>query len=165
MKRISLWACSVLLLTVFPILVCSQTSGGRFPLGSKTWAFVNQTTDLSPTVLFTPVRDSDFIVTISASVLPTLNNTQSNICPQLQWTDEGGQEQFNMINPGSVPGAYSCLYVQGATHDGGQFFTRVAVALPIHVLANTPVTVSAVVQDTPSPTTYNLHVGRIKLNP
>ncbi len=116
-------------------------------------------------MLFTPARDSDFIVTISGSVLFTPGNMQSNVCPQLQWTDEGGQEQFNMIAPGNVPGAHSCLYVQGASADGGQYFTRLAVSLPIHVLANTPVTVSAVIQDSPSPTTYNLHIGKIKLGP
>ncbi len=41
MKRISFWACLVLLGTVFLTSAWSQTTGGRLPLGSKTWAFEN----------------------------------------------------------------------------------------------------------------------------
>jgi len=152
----------VLFLAVFPFLVNAQTIGGRSPLNSTTFAFLNETTDLAPTVLFTPPHDSDFIVTIYLTVLS--GATQSGICPQLQWTDEGGPQQLSKISPDPQPPYLDCSYQagRGATvNEEGP----VALSLPIHVLANTPVTVSLVLGYPGEAVTYNLRVGKIKLNP
>lgn len=142
--------CAAALLLAFTLSLHAQTVGGHSPLNSKTWTFSALSADLSATSLFTPTDTSDFLMTVYIG--STLNSAVGGqICATISWTDENGAQSKQ----------FTCSTLTGVGPVTGN------AALPIHALVGTSVNVSAAYQVPPGTpvATYNLIVGRVKLNP
>ena len=151
MKMRTLAICGVIA-CLAALLLHAQTIGGDTALSSKTWTFVGTGgNNISQTTLFTPTVDSDFQVTIYISSDATDAGGGAG-CPTLYWTDDYNSLQSNGVCSGFYgPG----IPVAGQT------------TLPLHVKANSGVSISATLaQPSGFPTVnYTMVVSKTKLNP
>ena len=139
--------------------VAAQTIGGDTALTSKTWTWTGLSAALPSTTLFTPTVDSDFIITIYGNATIT-SAVGGQICVEITWTDELFTNTYP--DPNLLPNSNYCIHI-----DSMGVVVPSQSTIPIHVLANTSVSVStlyAVPSGTPQPT-YNLVISKVKVNP
>jgi len=81
------------------------------PVIIKRVAFLNKSTDMGPSTLFTPTSNSIYRVTAYADVTPPSNDGVA--CPLLSWTDEAGTQSQAVTNPDGNACAYATNSDQG----------------------------------------------------
>jgi len=134
----------------------AQTTGGRCGLRSKTWTWTNQQQGVPQTTLFSPSVDSDFIITMylsSTPIPPPGAQGGSNVCPRLYWTDDYGPQSSD----------YAAALICNAVDNGPPFIGN--YEFPIHVKANTPVSLAITYSENAGAFTYTFILGKIRLNP
>lgn len=155
MKKLTLLLCGLFLM----VTACTaQTIGGDTSLNSKTWFWSGLSGPFPSTALLTPTVTSDYLISLYVNSPNIVDG--SEICAQIAWTDElSSTNIFPDQNSGSPQVNIAC------TTDNSVRAYQGSVTFPIHVLANTTVSLSTSEYDGGSHPTYNMVVTKIKVNP